>query len=421
MATNMTMPQLGESVTEGTISKWLVAPGDKVTKYEPIAEVMTDKVSAEIPSSYTGTIQALLVKEEDTVSVGTAICSIEEEGSSQEEKPSETPNEADVQPNVETTEEKTTDQRQRYSPAVLRLSQDYGIDLADITGSGKGGRITRKDVEAYRTQNGVANPQQGDGSKVSVEKHGIKSTDTPSSSVASADDERIPVSGVRKAIATNMVKSKTEAPHAWTMIEVDVTNLVKVRQGLKDSFKEKEGFSLTYLPFFMKACVEALKEFPEVNAQWVGDAIIRKKDIHLSMAVATEDALYVPVIKHADELTVKGLAKRTNELATKVRTGQLKSDDMTGGTFTINNTGSFGSILSQPIINTPQAAILSVESIVKRPVVLDTEVGEVIAIRHMVNLCLSLDHRVLDGLICGKFLQAIKTKLEAINETTSVY
>ncbi|AIC95004.1 lipoamide acyltransferase component of branched-chain alpha-keto acid dehydrogenase complex [Shouchella lehensis G1] len=421
MATNMTMPQLGESVTEGTISKWLVAPGDKVTKYEPIAEVMTDKVSAEIPSSYTGTIQALLVKEEDTVSVGTAICSIEEEGSSQEEKPSETPNEADVQPNVETTEEKTTDQRQRYSPAVLRLSQDYGIDLADITGSGKGGRITRKDVEAYRTQNGVANPQQGDGSKVSVEKHGIKSTDTPSSSVASADDERIPVSGVRKAIATNMVKSKTEAPHAWTMIEVDVTNLVKVRQGLKDSFKEKEGFSLTYLPFFMKACVEALKEFPEVNAQWVGDAIIRKKDIHLSMAVATEDALYVPVIKHADELTVKGLAKRTNELATKVRTGQLKSDDMTGGTFTINNTGSFGSILSQPIINTPQAAILSVESIVKRPVVLDTEAGEVIAIRHMVNLCLSLDHRVLDGLICGKFLQAIKTKLEAINETTSVY
>ncbi|RQW20835.1 2-oxo acid dehydrogenase subunit E2 [Bacillus sp. C1-1] len=421
MATNMTMPQLGESVTEGTISKWLVAPGDKVTKYEPIAEVMTDKVSAEIPSSYTGTIQALLVKEEDTVSVGTAICSIEEEGSSQEEKPSETPNEADVQPNIETTEEKTTDQRQRYSPAVLRLSQDYGIDLADITGSGKGGRITRKDVEAYRTQNGVANPQQGDGSKVSVEKHGIKSTDTPSSSVASADDERIPVSGVRKAIATNMVKSKTEAPHAWTMIEVDVTNLVKVRQGLKDSFKEKEGFSLTYLPFFMKACVEALKEFPEVNAQWVGDAIIRKKDIHLSMAVATEDALYVPVIKHADELTVKGLAKRTNELATKVRTGQLKSDDMTGGTFTINNTGSFGSILSQPIINTPQAAILSVESIVKRPVVLDTEAGEVIAIRHMVNLCLSLDHRVLDGLICGKFLQAIKTKLEAINETTSVY
>lgn len=417
----MTMPQLGESVTEGTISKWLVAPGDKVTKYEPIAEVMTDKVSAEIPSSYTGTIQALLVKEEDTVSVGTAICSIEEEGSSQEEKPSETPNEADVQPNIETTEEKTTDQRQRYSPAVLRLSQDYGIDLADITGSGKGGRITRKDVEAYRTQNGVANPQQGDGSKVSVEKHGIKSTDTPSSSVASADDERIPVSGVRKAIATNMVKSKTEAPHAWTMIEVDVTNLVKVRQGLKDSFKEKEGFSLTYLPFFMKACVEALKEFPEVNAQWVGDAIIRKKDIHLSMAVATEDALYVPVIKHADELTVKGLAKRTNELATKVRTGQLKSDDMTGGTFTINNTGSFGSILSQPIINTPQAAILSVESIVKRPVVLDTEAGEVIAIRHMVNLCLSLDHRVLDGLICGKFLQAIKTKLEAINETTSVY
>ncbi|WP_432813884.1 dihydrolipoamide acetyltransferase family protein [Shouchella hunanensis] len=421
MATNMTMPQLGESVTEGTISKWLVAPGDKVTKYEPIAEVMTDKVSAEIPSSYTGTIQALLVKEEDTVSVGTAICSIEEEGSSQEAKPSETPKQVDVEPKVEANEESTTDQRQRYSPAVLRLSQDYGINLANVTGSGKGGRITRKDVEAYRVQGGVEKPQQSVEDEVSVEQSVTKSNDTQSVSLASGEDERIPVSGVRKAIATNMVKSKTEAPHAWTMIEVDVTNLVKVRQGLKDSFKEKEGFSLTYLPFFMKACVEALKEFPEVNAQWAGDAIIRKKDIHLSMAVATEDALFVPVIKHADELTVKGLAKRTNDLAKKVRTGQLKSDDMTGGTFTINNTGSFGSIMSQPIINTPQAAILSVESIVKRPVVLDTEAGEVIAIRHMVNLCLSLDHRVLDGLICGKFLQAIKTKLEAINETTSVY
>lgn len=160
-------------------------------------------------------------------------------------------------------------------------------------------------------------PQQSVEDEVSVEQSVTKSNDTQSVSLASGEDERIPVSGVRKAIATNMVKSKTEAPHAWTMIEVDVTNLVKVRQGLKDSFKEKEGFSLTYLPFFMKACVEALKEFPEVNAQWAGDAIIRKKDIHLSMAVATEDALFVPVIKHADELTVKGLAKRTNDLAKK--------------------------------------------------------------------------------------------------------
>ncbi|WP_099301230.1 dihydrolipoamide acetyltransferase family protein [Bacillus sp. Marseille-P3800] len=418
MATKMTMPQLGESVTEGTISKWLVAPGDNVTKYEPIAEVMTDKVSAEIPSSYTGVIQELLVEEDDTVSVGTEICSIQEEGSKEAKEGSNQQENQQVESEKPANTTEATDQRNRYSPAVLRLSQEYGISLDDVAGSGKGGRITRKDVEAHR-KNGSSSTAQPDQAPVKVEQPKTKAEDVQVQS--SAGDTEIPVSGIRKAIAANMVKSKTDAPHAWTMVEVDVTNLVKVRQRQKDAFKEKEGFSLTYLPFFMKACVEALKEYPEVNAQWAGDKIIRKKDINLSMAVATDDALFVPVIKDADELTVKGLAKRTNELAKKVRAGQLKSEDMSGGTFTINNTGSFGSIMSQPIINAPQAAIMSVESIVKRPVVMDTEAGEVIAIRHMVNLCLSLDHRVLDGLICGKFLQSIKTKLESIDETTSIY
>lgn len=418
MATKMTMPQLGESVTEGTISRWLVGPGDTVQKYEPIAEVLTDKVSAEIPSSYTGTIEQLLVDENETVAVGVDICTIVEEASSEaEESNKEIKTEQKPNPPAKEQTKAEPSQKSRYSPAVVRLAQEHGLDLTTISGSGRGGRITRKDVEAYIADNHTPEPQQPPAQAKQQEP--VRST--PSQAIA-AHDQEIPVTGVRKAIAENMVKSKMEVPHAWTMVEVDVTNLVKLRDKKKAAFKEQEGISLTYFPFFMKACVEALKEFPEINAQWNGTTIVRKKDINLSLAVATEDALYVPVIHQADELTIKGLAKKADELAKKARTGKLTGADMQGGTFTLNNTGSFGSILSQPIINSPQAAILSVESIVKRPVVRETEEGDVIAIRHMVNLCLSLDHRVLDGLVCGRFLASMKRRLEQMNEdSTSIY
>lgn len=416
MATKMTMPQLGESVTEGTISRWLVGPGDTVQKYEPIAEVLTDKVSAEIPSSYTGTIEQLLVDENETVAVGADICTIVEEGGSEAEESNEEIK-TEEKPNPPTKEQTNTEpsQKSRYSPAVVRLAQEHGLDLTNIPASGRGGRITRKDVEAYIAGNHKPQPQP----TPAKQKEPVR---TAPSQAIGAHDQEIPVKGVRKAIAENMVKSKTEVPHAWTMVEVDVTNLVKLRDKKKAAFKEQEGISLTYLPFFMKACIEALKEFPEINSQWNGTTIVRKKDINLSLAVSTDDALYVPVIHQADELTIKGLAKKVDELAKKARTGTLTGADMQGGTFTINNTGSFGSILSQPIINSPQAAILSVESIVKRPVVRETKEGDVIAIRHMVNLCLSLDHRVLDGLICGRFLASIKRRLEQMNEnSTSIY
>ncbi|WP_346243306.1 dihydrolipoamide acetyltransferase family protein [Shouchella clausii] len=418
MATKMTMPQLGESVTEGTISRWLVGPGDTVQKYEPIAEVLTDKVSAEIPSSYTGTIEQLLVDENETVAVGVDICTIVEEASSEaEESNKEIKTEQKPNPPAKEQTKAEPSQKSRYSPAVVRLAQEHGLDLTTISGSGRGGRITRKDVEAYIADNHTPEPQQPPAQAKQQEP--VRST--PSQAIA-AHDQEIPVTGVRKAIAENMVKSKMEVPHAWTMVEVDVTNLVKLRDKKKAAFKEQEGISLTYLPFFMKACVEALKEYPEINSQWNGTTIVRKKDINLSLAVATEDALYVPVIHQADELTIKGLAKKADELAKKARTGKLTGADMQGGTFTLNNTGSFGSIMSQPIINSPQAAILSVESIVKRPVVRETEEGDVIAIRHMVNLCLSLDHRVLDGLVCGRFLASMKRRLEQMNEdSTSIY
>jgi len=235
----------------------------------------------------------------------------------------------------------------------------------------------------------------------------------------SQGDIEIPVTGVRKAIAANMLRSKHEIPHAWTMVEVDATNLVTYRDELKTEFKKKEGFNLTYFAFFVKAAAQALKEFPQMNSMWAGDKIIQKKEINLSIAVATEDALFVPVIKNADEKTIKGIAREITVLAEKARTGKLRPDDIQGGTFTVNNTGSFGSVQSMGIINHPQAAILQIETIVKRPVVMN---NGMIAVRDMVNLCLSLDHRVLDGLVCGRFLARIKEIIEAISKTTtSIY
>ncbi|KQU59679.1 2-oxo acid dehydrogenase subunit E2 [Rossellomorea marisflavi] len=421
----MKMPQLGESVTEGTISKWLVSPGDTVNKYDPIAEVQTDKVNAEVPSSFTGVIKELLAEEGDTLEVGELICSIELEGG----------NDAPAEEKVEKKEEATastpasadTSNKGRYSPAVLKMSQENGIDLTQVTGTGAGGRITRKDLKKIIESGNIpqaseapkAAPQQESPSQGAPAQPSKKpAPQTPDIPTLPGDIE-IPVTGIRKAIAANMLRSKHEAPHAWTMMEVDVTNLVDYRNSLKTEFKQKEGYNLTFFAFFVKAVAQALKEYPQINSMWAGDKIIQKKDINLSIAVATDDALYVPVIKNADEKTIKGIAREITELAGKVRTGKLTSQDMQGGTFTVNNTGSFGSVQSMGIINYPQAAILQVESIVKRPVVMN---NGMIAVRDMVNLCMSLDHRVLDGLVCGRFLQRVKEILENTSkETTSIY
>lgn len=427
------MPQLGESVTEGTIEKWLVKPGDHVNKYDALAEVNTDKVTAEVPSSFTGVIKELIANEGDTLAVGEIVCTIETEGGSSEEivqvkeaapeePTAETVKPAEVQKHAPPVE-REKGAKARYSPAVLKISQEHGIDLSLVTGTGNEGRITRKDLlkivesgeipVAKVGQEAVSTPSQVAPSSASVPKP------APANLPVAVGDIEIPVTGVRKAIAANMLRSKHEAPHAWTMIEVDVTSMVQYRDSIKNDFKQKEGFNVTYFAFFVKAVSQALKEFPMMNSMWAGDKIVQKKDINISIAVATEDALYVPVIKNADEKTIKGIGREVNELASKVRSGKLKSDEMQGGTFTVNNTGSFGSVQSMGIINYPQAAILQVESIVKRPVIMD---GGMIAARDMVNLCLSLDHRVLDGLVAGRFLARVKEILENITkENTSVY
>jgi 2-oxoisovalerate dehydrogenase E2 component (dihydrolipoyl transacylase) len=428
------MPQLGESVTEGTISKWLVAVGDKVNKYDPLAEVMTDKVNAEIPSSFSGVIKELVANDGDTLAVGEIICTIEVEGGADETPAASSGvvNNAPVTSSAQVVEEDAPN-KARYSPAVLKLSQEHGIDLSQVKGSGAGGRITRKDLLSIIESGNI--PKAGAGTPTTqpvveapvARQEAVAPVTPPTQKTAATapniptlpGDIEIPVTGVRKAIATNMLRSKHEAPHAWTMMEVDVTNLVEYRNSIKDHFKKTEGYNLTFFAFFVKAVAQALKEYPQINSMWAGDKIIQKKDININIAVATDDALFVPVIKHADEKTIKGIAREITELAGKVRKGQLKSDEMQGGTFTVNNTGSFGSVQSMGIINYPQAAILQVESIVKRPVVMN---NGMIAVRDIVNLCMSLDHRVLDGLVCGRFLQRVKEILENTSkDNTSIY
>ncbi|EMK0978442.1 dihydrolipoamide acetyltransferase family protein [Listeria monocytogenes] len=411
----ITMPKLGESVTEGTISSWLVKPGDTVEKYDAIAEVLTDKVTAEIPSSFSGTIKEILAEEDETLEVGEVICTIETADAGSSEPVAE----------VEETETKAPEKQEtkqvkladapasgRYSPAVLRIAGENNIDLSTVEGTGKGGRITRKDLLQVIENGPVAKREE-------MKSAPQEKAAMPTPPVRSAaGDKEIPINGVRKAIAKHMSVSKQEIPHAWMMVEVDATGLVRYRNAVKDSFKKEEGYSLTYFAFFIKAVAQALKEFPQLNSTWAGDKIIEHANINISIAIAAGDLLYVPVIKNADEKSIKGIAREISELAGKARNGKLSQADMEGGTFTVNSTGSFGSVQSMGIINHPQAAILQVESIVKRPVIID----DMIAVRDMVNLCLSIDHRILDGLLAGKFLQAIKANVEKISkENTALY
>ncbi|WP_121639758.1 dihydrolipoamide acetyltransferase family protein [Virgibacillus sp. Bac330] len=412
------MPQLGESVTEGTISSWLVQVGDEVNKYDPIAEVLTDKVNAEVPSSYSGKIKEIVAQEGDTIEVGELMCyidTVDEPGSKQEQRSSSS-TEAVEHKEAEASSDQSM--KKRYSPAVLRLAQEHDIDLEQVTGSGKAGRITRKDVEKIIASGKIPEPSKvAFQTEEQVSPQEVKPLNKSVSGTYPGDVE-IPVSGVRKAIAQNMVRSTQEIPHAWMTVEVDVTDLVTYRNKVKDTFKTREGYGLTFFAFFVKAVAQALKEFPQLNSTWAEDKIIQRKDVNISIAVAKDQELFVPVIHHADDKSVKGIAKQIHELAVKARTGKLTPDDMKGGTFTVNNTGSFGSIHSMGVINHPQAAILQVESIVKRPVI----VNDMFAARNMVNLSLSLDHRILDGLICGQFLARVKAILEQMNEhTINVY
>ncbi len=546
MAAEVRMPQLGESVTEGTVVRWLKQPGDPVALDESLAEVETEKVNVEIPSPFAGTLAQLLVPEGETVQVGTLIATIEEarapvaaaQAPSEHEVPQpaaaapaapQRPAAAPAQPaaaaagspparserrsapafsatgplgpastahGMFSTGESAPpagptppspaapaaapapDGRRnghgeeqsmagRFSPAVLRLAREHNVDLSQLRGSGAGGRITRKDVQAWIEGRGAGEtgnlgeeravfappmaqpvePPRGPETRelaeafaepaapapaapqaqaaAPVAQPSIAATPAPQAPAAAAaaqpalgpDEELEPLTATRRAIAEHMSRSLRTAPHAWMVVEVDVTRLVAYRAAVRQEFAAREGVELTYLPFMIKAVVTALKQHPRLNSSWSDAGVILKRRINIGIAVDSPQGLVVPVIHDADNYSIAGLAKRSQDLAARARTRRLRLEDVQGGTFTIDNVGPIGSVLSQPIINQPQCAIVTMESIVKRPVVID----DAIAVRSLMNCCISFDHRIVDGGDIGPFMKTLKATLEAMGPETPLY
>jgi 2-oxoisovalerate dehydrogenase E2 component (dihydrolipoyl transacylase) len=401
------MPQLGESITEGTISKWLKKPGDQVKKYEGLVEVITDKVNAEVPAPLAGVLKEIKVKEGTTVTVGTEIAVIEESVLASTPATREARPQSPAPPVAESPGG-GTEARTRLSPAVRALIEENRIsdaELGKIEGSGIGGRISKKDVEEFLARR--SQPAHTDGEQ-------RPAVQAP----AMAAGTTVPLTPMRRAIASNMLKSKQTIPHAWTVAEVDMTNVVRFRQQAKDAFRQREGIDLTFVPIVVKAVVEGLKAVPVLNASWSENGVVLHKDINLGVAVSVDDGLIVPVVHQADRLSIAGLAKAIDDLAKRARAAKLGIPDVQGATFTVNNPGTFGTILSYSIIAPPQAGILAMDAIVKRPVVID---GDAIAIRSMMNLCLSFDHRVLDGVSAARFLQGVRRWLEGVSEQVPLY
>ncbi len=425
------MPHLGESVTEAAIVQWLVKPGDSVKRYDPLMEVVSDKVTTEVPSDFDGVVKEFLISLDTDVPIGTAVMTLEtEETTEKTEVATLAPvkeasaEQAQEHETVATTSTATSHQKNngRYSPAVLKIAQEKKIDLTQVTGTGRDGRITRKDVTNFTpTQARTPEKTVSPGTSPSISEEPVASQNESAATASPTEtstDKIVSADPVRKAIAKKMVQSVNEIPHAWLMVEADVTNLVQLRNSLKDEFKQQEGLSLSFFPFFAKAVIQALKKNPKINTSWDDGSIIYHKDVNLSIAVTTDEHLYVPVIQQADNYSIAGLAKEINRLAQEVRQGTLASKEMQGGTFTLNNTGTLGSVQSMGIINHPQAAILQVESINKR-LVPTADGGFKVA--DMVNLCLSIDHRIFDGQQAGKFLRDVKDNLAKYNADTDVY
>ena len=474
MAVTVELPHVGESVVEGTIGKWLKQPGDTVRRYEPLVEIVTDKVTMEVPSPVAGELLRVLAEEGETLPMGAPIAEVGEPGeapgqshtglvaapAASPEQPtppapvasylmqsvtpvgptggaaveamepmvgidavaqaSATPPVTSAQAGpVPTTSAPaaaapvtpaqtapaaapSADGRQRLSPAVRRLAREHSVDLGLIQGTGLGGRVTRNDVLRY-----LESPPAP-----TVPPHPTApapAADPTLMAQPGPDEELMPITPVRRMIAEAMVRSVTEIPHAWSAKEVDVTGLVALRQSIRADFERQEGVSLTYLPFVIRAVVEALRKFPTLNASWGGDAIIIKRRINLGLAVAAPNGLIVPVIQNADRLNLAGLAHAVHDLTERARANRLRVEDVQGGTFTLNNTGALGSVISGPIINYPQAGIMTTDIIQKRPVVRD----DAIAIRPMVYLGLTFDHRILDGAVADYFLGTVKYTLES--------
>jgi len=466
----VTMPQLGESVAEGTIGKWLKQPGDHVDKYEPLLEVITDKVNAEVPSPFAGTLTEILAQEGDTVPNDAEIAVIDtgEEAAAEapsapepahgpagsDERPERAPGPAPAPapapavapptPPAFQTPAPTApaplaaaamlaangDADARMTPAVRRLLREHGLSAEQIRGTGGGGRITRDDVLAV-----VESIRTGGAAPVAVMSPAAMPAARPATPAApaatgpvgsviafpeGADEVLLPMTQMRKGIAAQMTRALA-APHAYVHMEVDASGLVRAREANKRAYQEREGISLSFVPFVMQAAIKALKQFPAFNAHWTDQGILAKRRIHMGVAVAVDDGLLVPVVRDVDQLSISGLNRAIADVAARARAGKLRVDDFGGSTFTIDNTGWFGSNLTMPIINVPEVAILTMEAITKRPVVRETPDGDVIAIRPVMNVVLAIDHRANDGAQAAAFLRVVKAALEAVGPETPVY
>ncbi len=432
------MPKMGESIMEATIIKWVKSVGDTVDMDETILEIATDKVDSEIPSPVAGKIVELLYKEDDVVEVGKPIAIIATDG----EEPAASPAIADdkpaPKPKAESTAPKKVEKTQSvpmqpqavapqqsgtrfYSPLVKNIAKQENISIAElesINGSGAKGRVTKKDILAFVQNRGSNGASQSASIPASMT---TSSSVSPKGSSVSGGDEIIAMDRMRKLIADHMVMSKQTSPHVTSFVEADVTNLVNWRNKVKNQFIADHGEKITFTPIFMEAVVKAIRDFPMVNVTVDGTNIIVKKNINIGMAAALPSGnLIVPVIKNADQLNLIGLTKAVNGLAGKARTNKLKPDDIQGGTFTLTNVGTFGNLMGTPIINQPQVAILAVGSIKKKPAVLETEHGDVIAIRQMMFLSLSYDHRVVDGFLGGSFLRRVADYLENFDASQTI-
>ena len=420
------MPKLGESIIEATITRWIKNPGDQIEEDDPIVEIATDKVDSEIPSPVEGKLVKVLFNEGDVVPVGKVIAIIEMDADAADDaetvettpaaEATPTTEKKDSQPTQTTTVQAVESNPDRfYSPLVKNIAKTEGItqqELDTVPGTGKEGRVTKDDLIAYLKNRGAApvaaaSPRQETAAATKPQAPQV---------FAESDDEIVEMDRMRRLIADHMVMSVKTSPHVTSFIEVDVTNMVKWREKVKDDFQKREKEKITFTPLFIEAAAQALKDFPGVNASVDGYKVILKKNINIGMAAALPTGnLIVPVIKNADQKNLLGLAKDVNSLAGKARANKLDPDDISGGTFTITNLGTFGSITGSPIINQPQVAILGLGVIKKKPVVLETPEGDVIAIRHMIILSLAYDHRVVDGALGGKYLQRMQQLLESFD------
>ncbi|WP_340112421.1 dihydrolipoamide acetyltransferase family protein [Maribellus mangrovi] len=431
---NIVMPKLGESIQEGTITKWFVKEGDTVEEDDMLFEVATDKVDSEIPSPVDGVITKILYEEDSLVAVGEVLAVVsldgEEEVSAEaEESASEEKSEAKAETTSESKESDVDESRKLsnrfYSPLVKTIAKEENVSLEElesIEGSGAGGRVQKKDILEYLENRGSTQPA----AKVAPQKQSAPSAPSvekkaPMPVSVGEGDTVVEMDRVRKLIADHMVMSKQVSPHVTSVVEADVTELVQWRNKNKNAFQEKYGDKITFMPIFTEAVATALAEFPLVNSSVDGDKIVMKKDINVGIAVAKPDGnLIVPVIRNAEQKNLVGLTKDLNRLANAARNNQLDPAAIQGGTFTITNFGSFGNIIGTPIINQPQVAILATGIIEKKPAVLETPSGDVIAIRHKMYLSLSYDHRIIDGALGGAFLRRIADILENFDTNRTI-